>query len=249
LPDPEDFKNYPGQGVTGKSAHLALVIGNRSFLQSQAIDTAEAEDRARQLEEAGKTAMYLAIDGKLAGLVAVADTIKENAFSAIQALIDMGLEAYMISGDNQHTARAIARQVGIEKVLAEVLPERKAEEIEKIKQSGKIVAMVGDGINDAPALATADIGIAIGSGTDVAMETAGIVLMSGDLRGISAAIKLSRQTMRIIKQNLFWAFFYNSIGIPFAALGFLSPVIAGAAMAFSSVSVVSNSLRLRRFEP
>ncbi|MDD2511298.1 MAG: heavy metal translocating P-type ATPase [Syntrophomonas sp.] len=249
LPDPEDFKNYPGQGVTGKSAHLALAIGNRSFMHSRAIDTTEAEQQARQLEEAGKTAMYLAIDGKPAGLLAVADTIKENAFGAIQALKDMGLEAYMISGDNQHTARAIARQAGIEKVLAEVLPERKAEEIEKIKQSGKIVAMVGDGINDAPALATADIGIAIGSGTDVAMETAGIVLMSGDLSGISAAIKLSRQTMRIIKQNLFWAFFYNSIGIPFAALGFLSPVIAGAAMAFSSVSVVSNSLRLRRFEP
>jgi Cu+-exporting ATPase len=249
LPDPEDFKNYPGQGVTGKSTNLALAIGNRSFMHSRAIDTTEAEQQARQLEEAGKTAMYLAIDGKLAGLLAVADTIKENALLAIQELKDMGLEAYMISGDNQHTAQAIARQVGIETVLAEVLPERKAEEIEKIRQSGKIAAMVGDGINDAPALATADIGIAIGSGTDVAMETAGIVLMSGDLSGISAAIKLSRQTMRIIKQNLFWAFFYNSIGIPFAALGFLSPVIAGAAMAFSSVSVVSNSLRLRRFEP
>ncbi|ABI68996.1 heavy metal translocating P-type ATPase [Syntrophomonas wolfei] len=249
LPDPEDFKNYPGQGVMGKSANQALAIGNRSFMHSQAIDTAGAEEQARLLEEAGKTAMYLAIDGKLAGLLAVADTIKENALAAIQALKDMGLEVYMISGDNQRTAQAIARQVGIETVLAEVLPEKKAEEVEKIRQSGKIAAMVGDGINDAPALATADIGIAIGSGTDVAMETAGIVLMSGDLRGISAAIKLSRQTMRIIKQNLFWAFFYNSIGIPFAALGFLSPVIAGAAMAFSSVSVVSNSLRLRRFEP
>ncbi len=248
LPDPEDFKNYPGQGVAGKSNDLTLTIGNRSFMLSQAIDTTNAESQAVQLEEAGKTAMYLAIDEKLAGLLAVADTIKENAVNAIQALKDMNLEVYMISGDNQRTAQAIARQVGIETVLAEVLPEKKAEEVEKIRQNGKVVAMVGDGINDAPALATADIGIAIGTGTDVAMETASIVLMSGDLQGISTAIKLSRRTMQIIKQNLFWAFFYNSIGIPFAALGFLSPVIAGAAMAFSSVSVVSNSLRLRRFE-
>jgi Cu+-exporting ATPase len=232
----------------GKSNNLALTIGNRSFMHSQAIDSTGIETKAMQLEEAGKTIMYLAIDGKLAGLLAVADTIKANAVEAIQALKDMNLKVYMISGDNQRTAQAIARQAGIETVLAEVLPEKKAEEVEKIRQSGKIVAMVGDGINDAPALATADIGIAIGTGTDVALETANIVLTSGDLYGIPAAIKLSRQTMRIIKQNLFWAFFYNSIGIPFAALGFLSPVIAGAAMAFSSVSVVSNSLRLRRFE-
>jgi len=248
LPDPENFKNYPGQGVVGKSNNLALTIGNRSFMHSQTIDPTGIETQAMQLEEAGKTIMYLAIDGKLAGLLAVADTIKANAVEAIQALKDMNLKVYMISGDNQRTAQAIARQAGIETVLAEVLPEKKAEEVEKIRQSGKIVAMVGDGINDAPALATADIGIAIGTGTDVALETANIVLTSGDLYGIPAAIKLSRQTMRIIKQNLFWAFFYNSIGIPFAALGFLSPVIAGAAMAFSSVSVVSNSLRLRRFE-
>ena len=248
LPDPENFRNYPGQGVVGKSNNLALTIGNRSFMHSQAIDSTGIETQAMQLEEAGKTIMYLAIDGKLAGLLAVADTIKANAVEAIQALKDMNLKVYMISGDNQRTAQAIARQAGIETVLAEVLPEKKAEEVEKIRQSGKIVAMVGDGINDAPALATADIGIAIGTGTDVALETANIVLTSGDLYGIPAAIKLSRQTMRIIKQNLFWAFFYNSIGIPFAALGFLSPVIAGAAMAFSSVSVVSNSLRLRRFE-
>lgn len=248
LPDPEDFKNYTGQGVTGISGNRVLAIGNRGFMHSRAINTTSGESQAVQLEEAGKTAVYLAVDGELAGLLAVADTIKENAVNAIQALKDMDLAVYMISGDNQRTARAIARQVGIETVLSEVLPERKAEELEKIRQDGKIVAMVGDGINDAPALATADVGIAIGTGTDVAMETAGIVLMSGDLQGIPAAIKLSRRTMRIIKQNLFWAFCYNIIGIPFAALGFLSPVIAGAAMAFSSVSVVSNSLRLRRFE-
>lgn len=248
LPDPQDFNNFPGQGIAGKSDNLALTIGNRSFMHHQGIDTTGGETQAIELEETGKTAMYLAIDGILVGLLAVADTIKDNAVDAIQALKDMNLEVYMISGDNQRTAQAIARQVGIERVLAEVLPERKAEEVEKIRQNGKMVAMVGDGINDAPALATADIGIAIGTGTDVAMETANIVLTSGDLRGISSAIKLSRRTMRTIKQNLFWAFFYNSIGIPFAALGFLSPVIAGAAMAFSSVSVVSNSLRLRRFE-
>ncbi len=249
LPDIGSFKNYPGQGVTGKYAEFDLIIGNRSFMHSHTININQAEQQARELEETGQTAMYLAIDGQLAGLLAVADTIKENAFSAVQTLKDMGLEVYMLSGDNQHTAEAIARQVGISNVLAEVLPESKAKEVEKLRQSGKIVAMVGDGINDAPALATADIGIAIGSGTDVAMETAGIVLMSGDLRGISSAIRLSRRTMRIIKQNLFWAFFYNSIGIPFAALGFLSPVIAAAAMAFSSVSVVSNSLRLRGYQP
>ncbi len=248
LPDPQDFKNYPGQGVAAKSENLTLAIGNKGFMQARAIDISGADVRVRELEEAGQTVMYLAIDESLAGLLAVADTLKENAAAAIQALKDLNLEVYMISGDNQRTALAIARQAGISQVLAEVLPEKKAKEIERIKQSGKTVAMVGDGINDAPALAAADIGIAIGTGTDVAMETANVVLMSGDLQGIAAAIKLSRQTMRVIKQNLFWAFFYNTIAIPFAALGFLSPVIAGAAMAFSSVSVVSNSLRLRRFQ-
>jgi Cu+-exporting ATPase len=248
LPDPQDFKNYPGQGVAAKSENLTLAIGNKGFMQARAIYISGADVRVRELEEAGQTVMYLAIDESLAGLLAVADTLKENAAAAIQALKDLNLEVYMISGDNQRTALAIARQAGISQVLAEVLPEKKAKEIERIKQSGKTVAMVGDGINDAPALAAADIGIAIGTGTDVAMETANVVLMSGDLQGIAAAIKLSRQTMRVIKQNLFWAFFYNTIAIPFAALGFLSPVIAGAAMAFSSVSVVSNSLRLRRFQ-
>ena len=211
------------------------------------IDISLGEKDLLRLEEEGKTAMLLAIESQLVGIVAVADKIKDTSKDAIKQLKSMGLEIYMITGDNERTAKAIAKEVGIDNVLAEVLPENKAEVVEQIKKSGKSVAMVGDGINDAPALASADVGFAIGTGTDVAMEAADITLMRGDLFGVVTAIRLSHRTMKTIKQNLFWAFFYNTIGIPVATLGFLDPMIAGAAMAFSSVSVVTNSLRLRKF--
>lgn len=249
VPDPEDFEAIPGKGIIATGEGRKILVGTRKLMQEQGIGLGDHETIITRLEDEGKTAMLMTVDHSLAGILAVADTVKGHSREAIADFNRMGLEVYMITGDNQRTAAAIADQLGIKNVLAEVLPEHKAKEIQKLQQAGKIVAMVGDGINDAPALAAADIGMAVGTGTDIAMEAADITLMRGDLRAISAAIRLSRQTMTKIRQNLFWAFIYNIIGIPFAALGLLSPVIAGGAMAFSSVSVVTNSLSLKRFNP
>lgn len=247
IDDPDEFEAIPGKGIKAVVNANTVYIGTRKLMAEKGIDIKNAEHTVSKLEDEGKTAMLMAVDNALEAILAVADTLKENSKQAIDELKGMGINVYMITGDNKRTANAIARQVGITNVLAEVLPENKAEEIEKLKKQGKVVAMVGDGINDAPALATADIGMAIGTGTDVAIEAADITLMRGDLRTISTAIKLSKKTMNKIKQNLFWAFIYNIIGIPFAAFGLLSPIIAGGAMALSSVSVVTNSLSLKRF--
>ena len=245
-----DFTAIPGQGIRSQIGDAEVLVGNRRLMHNHGVDFSPQMQAVEQLESQGKTAMLVAVDRKAAGIIAVADTVKESSRQAVADLRAMGLGVYMITGDNWRTARAIAAQVGIEQehVLAEVLPEHKAQEIEKLRQAGRSVAMVGDGINDAPALAIADVGMAIGTGTDVAMEAADITLMRGDLESIVDAIRLSRLTMRNIKQNLFWAFFYNSLGIPVAALGLLNPVVAGAAMAFSSVSVVTNALRLRNVQ-
>ncbi|MFZ5643656.1 MAG: heavy metal translocating P-type ATPase [Bacillota bacterium] len=242
-----DFTAIPGYGIRARVGASLVLLGSAKLMSENNIGLEDLEKLIQSLEADGKTVMTLAIDGKVAGVVAVADTVKEHSAEAVRELQDMGIKVYMITGDNKRTAQAIASQVGIGNVLAEVLPENKAREVESLKAAGYVVGMVGDGINDAPALATADVGMAIGTGTDVAMEAADITLIRGDLRSIVSSIKLSRATMGIIKQNLFWALIYNILGIPLAAFGILSPVIAGAAMAMSSVSVVSNSLRLKAF--
>ena len=248
LPETTAFKALPGMGVEAVLDGQTLLVGTRRLMAALGVSTEALEAQAAAFEAQGKTAILFAVNHTAAGVLAVADTIKPTAARAVARLAEMGVETVMLTGDNPRTAQAIAAQAGITRVLAEILPEQKAAEINKLKAEGKTVAMAGDGINDAPALAAADIGMAIGTGADIAMETAGITLMSGDPNGIADAIVLSKRTMRKIRQNLFWAFFYNTIGIPFAALGFLSPVLAGAAMAFSSVSVVTNSLMLKRFK-
>ncbi|KEO79625.1 heavy metal translocating P-type ATPase [Paenibacillus polymyxa] len=247
LVGPTDFENIPGYGVKAHVEGKQVLAGTRRLMSREGIAIDDlAEQYMNDLENAGKTAMLVAVDGSYAGLVAVADTIKETSREAVARLRAMNIEVIMITGDNERTARAVAAEAGIERVLAEVLPEGKAEEVKRLQEQGMIVAMVGDGINDAPALATANIGMAMGTGTDVAMEAADITLMRGNLNSIPDAIEMSRRTMTNIRQNLFWALGYNVIGIPIAALGFLAPWLAGAAMAFSSVSVVLNALRLQR---
>ncbi|MCI2256475.1 heavy metal translocating P-type ATPase [Domibacillus sp. PGB-M46] len=244
----DTFEAIPGFGIESTIKGRQLLIGTRRLMAKYNINVQDELTKMENLEKQGKTAMLAAIDGRYAGIVAVADTIKETSKEAIARLQNMGLEVVMITGDNTQTAQAIAKQVGIKQVIAEVLPEGKAEEVKKLQLAGKKVAMVGDGINDAPALAVADIGMAIGTGTDVAMEAADITLIRGELTSIADAIFMSKKTIANIKQNLFWALAYNALGVPIAAAGFLAPWLAGAAMAFSSVSVVLNALRLQRIK-
>ncbi len=241
------FQSSTGLGVTGTVDGVPVAAGNLQLMKERAVNTDAVQSAVQRFAGKGKTSIVVALDGRAAGIIAIADTIKPTSPPAIRELHAMGIETVMLTGDNEETARAIAAEAGIDRVIAGVLPEEKAGHIKALQAGGKIVAMVGDGINDAPALACADIGIAMGTGTDIAMETAGITIMNGDLAGVPRAIRLSTRTLRTIRQNLFWAFVYNVVGIPLAALGLLNPMIAAGAMAMSSVSVVSNSLRLKRF--
>ncbi|ABS40459.1 heavy metal translocating P-type ATPase [Clostridium botulinum] len=251
----KDFRAIPGKGIEVIIEDKKVLLGNLRLMEEYEVEIKDFMDKSHKLSKEGKTPMFIAIENKIKGIIAVADTLKENSKKAIEKLHNMGVEVVMITGDNKNTAEAIGKQVGIDKIFAEVLPSDKANWVKKLQQEGKIVAMVGDGINDAPALAQADIGIAIGSGTDVAIESADIVLIKSDLMDVPTALKLSRATIKNIKENLFWAFGYNTLGIP-VAMGvlyifggpLLNPMIAAAAMSFSSVSVLLNALRLRRFK-
>ena len=248
FPALEKFEALNGLGVKAIVNGTSVYAGNRKMMKKFTIPTEFVEEKMSGLESEGKTAIMIAINDKVEGIIAVADSLKESSPRAITALKDLGIECIMITGDNEKTAKAIAKSVGIETVIANVLPSDKAVEIKNLQSKGKVVAMVGDGINDAPALAQADIGIAIGSGSDIAKETGGIILIKDDVMDVSRAIKLSRATMKKIKQNLFWAFAYNSGAIPIAAIGLLSPILAAAAMALSSISVIANSSLLKRYK-
>ena len=247
IPEPGSFESVTGLGVTGVVGGRRIAAGNAALMAREGVDVAPARDALERLTGEGKTLLLLAIDGTAAGVIGVADRIKPTSAAAVRDLRRMNIDVIMLTGDNETTARAIAAQAGIERVMAGVLPAGKADLIRRLREEGHTVAMVGDGINDAPALALADVGIALGTGTDIAMEAADITLMKGDLATIALAIRLSSGTLRIIRQNLFWAFIYNVIAIPLAAFGFLTPAVAAGAMALSSVSVVTNSLRLSRF--
>ena len=265
-----DFKALPGLGIEATVGGTDLMLGNLSLMEEFGVHINGMSEKASQLSDQGKTPMFVSYDGEVKGIIAVADTLRPESVSAVKAMKAAGLEVVMLTGDNRRTAEAIASEIGIDRVVSDVMPADKAEQVKSLQDEGKVVAMVGDGINDAPALAQADVGIAIGSGTDVAMEASDITLVGGDIRGVYASINLSRQTMRTIRQNLFWAFAYNVALIPIAAgilypvfagggvpdvlrpilgdNGFLNPILAAAAMAISSVTVLTNSLSLRRFK-
>jgi Cu+-exporting ATPase len=244
----ESFVAFPGKGIKSIVEGKKIIIGTQLFINEEKIPYSNCEEVINKLAEGSKTIIFVAEEKRVLGLLGVADIIRENAEKIVADLKKMKINIYLLTGDNKKTADSIAQKVQIENVFSEILPDKKAEMIENLKAKGKTIAMVGDGINDAPALATADISIALGHGTDIAIESAEIVLMKDDLQSIIDAIKLSKKTLQKIKQNLFWAFIYNILGIPIAACGFLNPIIAGAAMAFSSFSVVLNSLSLKRIK-
>jgi Cu+-exporting ATPase len=248
LTETESFKSLTGQGISAIGNGKLIIIGNKKLMDDYSTKTDKFRNEIEKLSSEGKTIIFINIDGELKGLLGIEDPIKSDSREAIEKLKEMGIKTVMITGDNFSTAENIAKRIGIDSFEAEVMPDDKANAVKKYQSNNEVVAMVGDGINDAPALAQSDVGIAIGSGTEIAMETGSVVLMSGNLEGVIGAVKLSKRTISIIKQNLFWAFIYNTIGIPLAALGLLNPMFAALAMSMSSVSVVSNSLRLKNFK-